>query len=209
MNHKLLWIIGILATSFTIIALAINFALSPLPISPTYVTTITNIPTDSPLPTTVVKTPSPVSTPTTSFLSPSPTSTPTTIAAPQKDIAVLITNFGQKLKDVSVTAPAKTAAQTIKKTYSDYLTPELLVSWTKDPSQALGKTTSSPWPDHITIEKITALTNDVAQVAANTIYMTSNDVAKHTKGSAEKVVFIVQKTSAGWRIAAATIPAEK
>lgn len=73
------------------------------------------------------------------------------------DVRITIAQFGNQLNSVSLQSPM--VAEEIRRSYSPYVAPELLLKWMQDPSTAPGRATSSPWPDHIKVD--TVVKNDV------------------------------------------------
>lgn len=109
-----------------------------------------------------------------------------------------VTEFGLRLKNVSLLAPATTVRTTMAKEYGPYLIPELLAKWQANPSSALGKTTSSPWPDRIQITGITPETDGTYRVNANVIEMTSNEKPGEIAAMYAVILYIIPvKTETG------------
>ncbi|HOQ09731.1 MAG TPA: copper amine oxidase N-terminal domain-containing protein, partial [Syntrophomonadaceae bacterium] len=69
----------------------------------------------------------------------------------QAVVSKLVADFGQRLKNVSLLAPDDVVTKSIKENYAEYVSPELLAQWQKDPANAPGRLTSSPWPERIDI----------------------------------------------------------
>jgi hypothetical protein len=105
----------------------------------------------------------------------------------------LVTEFGQKLKMVSLLAP--NAGETIEIVYGPYVAHELITEWKADPSKAPGRETSSPYPDSITITRMQRNTNDTYSVFANIEEVTNSGPA-----GTLPVVLIIKHFPEGWRI---------
>lgn len=106
-------------------------------------------------------------------------------------IAKNVTEFGLRLKNVSLLAPAATVRTTMAKEYGPYLIPELLAKWQANPSSAIGKITSSPWPDRIQITGITPETDGTYRVNANVIEMTSSEKPGEIAGMYAVTLYII------------------
>ena len=62
----------------------------------------------------------------------------------------LVTEFGSRLKNVSLLATEDTVKNSIRENYGDLVSPALLGKWHNDVNQAPGRVTSSPWPERMT-----------------------------------------------------------
>lgn len=69
----------------------------------------------------------------------------------------VVQDFGERLKQVSLLAPAEDVARAMDEHYGPYVAPDTLAAWKADPSTAPGRLTSSPWPNHIEIATSTEL----------------------------------------------------
>jgi hypothetical protein len=88
-----------------------------------------------------------------------------------------VTNFGTRLKNVSLLAPSAELAQELQENYAPYVTPELITSWEASPMQAPGRLTSSPWPDSITIGSVEKQSDGSYGVTGSVIEITSTGPA--------------------------------
>src|SRR4051812_4438685 len=75
-------------------------------------------------------------------------------AANEAQVRTVVTEFGKRLREVSVMAPKAAAAKAMDGAYAAYVAPGLLAAWKRDPQKAAGKQTSSPYPARIDIETI-------------------------------------------------------
>jgi len=110
-------------------------------------------------------------------------------------IRLLIENFGQALKNVSLQAPQKIVAQSIEENYQDFVSPELLSLWQNDPSLALGRITSSPWPERIEIDDIQKIDENNYLVKGRIIEITSVEVIEGGAAAEREVEIIVEKVN--------------
>ncbi len=123
----------------------------------------------------------------------------------EQDILLLVKDFGDTLKMVSITAPDDIAAKSIEEHYSDFVTPELLKIWQSDPKSAPGRTLSSPWPERIDVISIEA--NDDGK------YVVSGEIVEVTMQNGEAAVkypvtLEVIKQNDEWRISSMEIKKE-
>ncbi len=86
-------------------------------------------------------------------------------------IRARVTEFGTHLKNVSLLSPE--VRSQIASEYASFLTPELLLKWQKDTSQALGRSTSSPWPERINIQNVTRVTDTTYSAEGVVVEVTS------------------------------------
>ncbi len=120
-------------------------------------------------------------------------------------IRAQVTEFGLKLKNVSLLMPVNDLKKQLTVEYAKYLTPELLAVWQKDPTKALGRRVSSPWPEKINIVEITKLGEDAYKVEGNVVEVTSTDTSSAGQLVAlYPVTFRVEKIGDTWLIAEAT-----
>lgn len=91
------------------------------------------------------------------------------------DVRTTIAQFGNQLNSVSLQSP--TVAEEIRRSYSPYVAPELLLTWIQNPSTAPGRASASPWPDHIVVD--TVVKNDMGSydVMGRVILKTSTEDA--------------------------------
>ena len=70
-------------------------------------------------------------------------------------VSALVTEFGTKLKMVSLLAPEADRKRAMDEHYTQFVAPELLAQWYKEGAEgALGRYASSPWPEQINIIEI-------------------------------------------------------
>lgn len=123
----------------------------------------------------------------------------------ENDVRTLVEAFAGKLKMVSLAAPADVAAQNIEKYYSDYVTPELLARWKKDPENAPGRVVSSPWPERVDIFSTERIDKDNYSVSGEIIEVTSVELAKGGAAAKRPVTVKVQKANGRWLISDLTL----
>src|SRR5262245_4137528 len=64
----------------------------------------------------------------------------------EPEVRRVVTEFGQELKQVPLSADRETAVAAMKDHYGKFVSPLLLEEWTANPAIAPGRLTSSPWP---------------------------------------------------------------
>ncbi|MFC5406542.1 hypothetical protein [Cohnella soli] len=132
-----------------------------------------------------------------------------TVASDEKDVKSLIEEFGKKLRMVSLLAPSEIVRKNMQEQYGDFLSPDLLAKWQKDPKNALGKMVSSPWPDRIEVASVEQLTEDTYQIKGDIVEITSAEEKNGGTFTKQGVAFEVRKSGNQWLIDTATIGAEE
>lgn len=113
-------------------------------------------------------------------------------------VRATVTEFGSKLKNVSLLAPdasAQIAAQ-----YGSYASPELIAQWQADVAAAPGRQTSSPWPDRIEVAAVTPQ-GSAYSVAGTVVEVTSADQPS-MPAATYPVSLTVEQRSGAWVITA-------
>lgn len=125
----------------------------------------------------------------------------------EEDMAVraMLTEFGTKLRFVSLLAPSDVRRAAMEEYYGPYLTSDLLAAWSPEDAEALGRYTSSPSPERIDIIEVRKTSPDTYIVDANVIetVMTSASSSPEVAG-VYPVTFKVRREGGTYRIAAAT-----
>ena len=93
----------------------------------------------------------------------------------KSQITTLVEDFGKKLKSVDLLSPEEMIVQSIQQNYSPYLTANLLMKWTFDPFQAMGRFVSSPWPDRIEIDSMERIDDNTVKVKGYVIWVVSGN----------------------------------
>jgi hypothetical protein len=119
--------------------------------------------------------------------------------ADDTDVRAFVTDFGGKLKNVSLLAPDVT--EQIAREYGTYVSPELLSLWQSQPNAAPGRQTSSPWPDRIEVFAVTPTDAGTYKVEGNVIEITSADTPLEP-AAVYPVTLTVQKHGTAWVITA-------
>ncbi len=88
-------------------------------------------------------------------------------------ISALVTEFGSKLKNISLLMSPTDVRNQMQEHYGKYLTSELLAEWQADPGKAIGRSVSSPWPEKINIMGITKQDETTYKVEGNVIEVAS------------------------------------
>lgn len=89
----------------------------------------------------------------------------------------VVERFGERMKQVSTTAPKDAAAESIHKAYEGLVRRELLETWAAAPEKAPGRQVSSPWPDRIEV-KATSVEGTHASVDGELVEATSTGEAR-------------------------------
>lgn len=119
----------------------------------------------------------------------------------------LVEDFGGKLKDVSLLAPAEQLAASIQEHYGEFVTPVLLDAWQRDPQQAPGRVSSSPWPELIEVVSVEQSAEGAYEVQGKVIEMTSVEMTQGGIAAQRPITLTVEKNAGRWLISALTFGA--
>lgn len=122
---------------------------------------------------------------------------------PPCDVAAarrVVTEFGERLKDVPLLAPDSILRREIREEYAPLVTDTLLARWIAHPDRAPGREVSSPWPERIEIRSVEAAGESACIVKGTVIYLTSMEVT-HGGAAARVPVTVRVVEDDGWRIA--------
>ncbi|MFA5052934.1 MAG: hypothetical protein WC565_02675 [Parcubacteria group bacterium] len=111
----------------------------------------------------------------------------------------VIEEFGSRLKNVSLLAPADVLKQSMEKNYKELVVPALLSAWEADPSITPGRLTSSPWPDRIEITSMSR-SNDTYKVEGFIIELTSVETTEGGKAARIPISLAIVKQEKKWLI---------
>lgn len=130
-----------------------------------------------------------------------PVAPPAPIEDESAQVRNVVTQFGLRLKAVSLLLPKEQLTALVEQQYGDFVTPELLAAWKQDPTKAPGRLTSSPWPERIEITAVNKGQGERYTVTGNIIEITSTEA--NTGGAANKmpVTMVVEKRQNRWLIA--------
>lgn len=118
----------------------------------------------------------------------------------QETVASLVEDFGQKLKNVYLTAPKEIVQKDVEENYGLYISPELLQKWLNDPFTVPGRHTSSPWPDHIEIFSLEKLSDNEYKVKGKIIEITSVEMVNGGAAAERPITLLVEKVETLWLI---------
>lgn len=90
-------------------------------------------------------------------------------------VTAMAEEFGSRLKNVSLLAPAEDLKESMEDSYGDLVAPDLIEAWLKDPENAPGRLVSSPWPDRIEVQSAEALQDGSYEVEGKIIEITSTE----------------------------------
>jgi hypothetical protein len=122
----------------------------------------------------------------------------------EQNVQALVEAFGKTLKMVALVAPVDVVAQSIEKYYSEYVTPELLTRWQKDPENAPGRVGSSPWPERIDILRTEMNDKNQYTVYGEVIEVTSVELVNSGAAAKRPVTIVVQNVNGRWLISSVT-----
>lgn len=105
-----------------------------------------------------------------------------------------VERFGERLRQVSLLAPDSLVRSEIQSAYAEFVTPELLSSWTADPASAPGRRVSSPWPERIEVTDVERAAEGGCRVEGEVVYSASADAGPPTR------VVLRLRRQGGWRI---------
>ncbi|QUG42916.1 hypothetical protein KD050_06625 [Psychrobacillus sp. INOP01] len=114
----------------------------------------------------------------------------------EKVVRELVETFGSRLQNVSLLGQGEDLEKSMKQSYGELVTPELIEKWLDDPLNAPGRLTSSPWPDRIEITKIQEKSKIVYAVTGEIIEITSGDEVTNKI----PIELLVEKISEEWLI---------
>ena len=122
----------------------------------------------------------------------------------------LVTELGQRLKNVSLLEPEIILMESMPANYGDLVASELLSRWAKDPYNAPGRRLSSPWPEGIEILNLEKTSPNTYEVKGEIIEVTSTEIAQGGLAAKRPLTLIVEKKNEGWLITASILgPYEK
>jgi len=117
-----------------------------------------------------------------------------------ENVKSLVTNFGEKLKMVSVLAPEDILLESIEENYSEYISTNLLEKWKQDPQSVPGRLTSSPWPDRIDILNLEKVSEDEYEITGEIVEVTSTNQSSDEATSKIPVILKVINDNGKWVI---------
>jgi len=127
-------------------------------------------------------------------------------AAGEAGVRTVVTGFGKRLRDVSLTAPKAAAAKAMDGAYAPYLAPKLLAAWKRNPQKAAGKQTSSPYPARIEIATIKPEEGkkgrDAFVVTGKVILLTAKEERDGGAFASNPVTMTIEKQQGRWLITA-------
>jgi hypothetical protein len=120
----------------------------------------------------------------------------------QSEVEKVVINFGLKLRNVPVLAPANISGPAFDAEYGPYVTQELLTKWKTNPNTALGRQTSSPWPESVGIVSAVKNPSGSYTVEANVVEVTMQDPNVPT--AVYPITLELIKDGSSWKISSAT-----
>ncbi|HOS68620.1 MAG TPA: hypothetical protein PLG67_07685 [Bacillota bacterium] len=118
----------------------------------------------------------------------------------KKAVENIVESFGKKLQEVSLLAPEEVLEKSMKESYGDFVTSELIEKWITDPMNAPGRLTSSPWPDRIEILAVEKSSVNEYKVDGEIIEVTSTEKAEGGIAAKKPITLAVKKIDNRWLI---------
>ncbi len=115
-------------------------------------------------------------------------------------VVKLVTEFGQKLKNVSLLAPEDIVKGSIEENYNGLVSSALLAEWQNDLQNVPGRVTSSPWPERIDITGIEKLSDSRYEIKGEIIKMTSVEMVNGGVASKKPITLEAEKIDNRWLI---------
>lgn len=108
-----------------------------------------------------------------------------------QEAAALVTAFGERVKEVSLTADPIIVAEAIRTAYGPYVASELVEEWALNPSFAPGRQAASPYPDRIEVTDVRASEDGSFAVLGELVMLTSTGEA----GRDEVAITVIPRDS--------------
>ena len=129
-----------------------------------------------------------------------PSAPPNQADSDEAAVMQLVADFGSKLKNVSLLAPAETVKNSLQENYGDLVSPRLLDKWQNEPDNAPGRGTSSPWPERIEITAMEKLSDYRYEIKGDIITMTSVEMVNGGVAGRGPIILEAEKTDNRWLI---------
>jgi hypothetical protein len=120
--------------------------------------------------------------------------------ADEQAVRQVVTDFGKKLQNVTLSASPQILKQAITDNYSSFVSADLLTAWLANPERAPGRLTSSPWPDRIEIIEITKEDDGAYEVQAKVVEITSTEAVSGGVAAEYPVALKLRAQNGQWRI---------
>lgn len=118
----------------------------------------------------------------------------------RNEVTKFVQSFGEQLKMVSLLAPEDILKESMEEYYGDYVSPELIEKWLKDPVAAPGKLTSSPWPGRIDVLSVEKIDEDKYEIKGNIVEFTSVEMEEGGIAAKREITLEINKTDGKWMI---------
>ncbi len=134
----------------------------------------------------------------TSAVSDTPDATAGSATAQQcpSEVRDKVVQLGAQMRRVSLLAPDSIVAREMTEAYGSLVTPDLLVSWKKNPPDAPGRQVSNPWPARVEIKSVESHGSD-CRVIGDVVYVSTSDTLASVD---RRPVTITLRDQAGWRV---------
>lgn len=134
-----------------------------------------------------------------------PSAENTQASGDETQVRGVVTDFGAKLQNVSISGPTATAAAAIAANYGADVAPSLLAKWEANPANAPGRVTSSPWPARIEIGSVAKNPDGSYAVAGDVIEVTSVEAAQGGVNDSYPINLTVSDVNGAWLITDVTV----
>ncbi len=115
-------------------------------------------------------------------------------------VRAIVSQFGSKLKMVSLLAPHQDIARAMDDNYAPYVASDLLTQWKDYPEYAPGRLTSSPSPELIEILSVQKDTEGSFTVLGNVIETTSADSTARSGAKTYPTTMRIENRNGAWLI---------
>jgi hypothetical protein len=114
-------------------------------------------------------------------------------------VRIVVSEFGARLKNVSLAAPTAERHSAMEANYRAYVAPELLAQWSQEGAVALGRYSSSPWPENIDIVEVRS-TDGSYVVQGNVIEFANGTDGDSQVAAVYPVTLTLEKREGQWMI---------
>lgn len=121
--------------------------------------------------------------------------------ADKKAVTDTVESFGKRLQSVSLLAPKDILEESMKESYGNLVSQELIEKWISDPLYAPGRLTSSPWPDRIEILTVEKSSENEYEVKGEIIEVTSTEKTDGGVTSKRTITLTIKRFDDKWLIA--------
>lgn len=125
-----------------------------------------------------------------------PADTSSSAAACPPEAMAVVTQLGQRVRNVSLLAPDSVRRAELTNAYGDLVSSSLLERWQSESEIAPGRAVSNPWPQRIAIANATPEANGCI-VTGDVVYVTTSDTGSIVE---RRRVSATVRNDDGWRV---------